>query len=63
MNDIDFPYTHDLNALRNLLPDSWPVRADLADLTEWVVQARYRGEWPEPSAAEFRCRGLYVDMK
>ncbi len=55
LEKIDFPYTHDLNALRNLLPDSWPVRADdadLADLTGWVVQARYPGEWPEPSATD-----------
>ena len=55
LEGIDFPYTHDLNALRNLLPDSWPVGADdagLADLTGWVVQARYPGEWPEPSAAD-----------
>ena len=44
LEGIDFPFTHDLNALRNLLPDSWPVRADLADLTGWVVQARYPGE-------------------
>ncbi len=49
---IDFPFTHDLNALRNLLPDSWPVRVDLAELTGWAVQARYPGEWPEPSAAD-----------
>ena len=52
LEGIDFPYTHDLNALRNLLPDSWPVRADLADLTGWAVQARYPGEWPEPSAGD-----------
>ncbi|MCY3990242.1 MAG: HEPN domain-containing protein [Caldilineaceae bacterium] len=46
---IDFPFTHDLNALRNLLPASWSVRtehADLAGLTEWAVQTRYPGEWP-----------------
>ncbi|MCY3905167.1 MAG: HEPN domain-containing protein [Caldilineaceae bacterium] len=45
---IDFPFTHDLNALRNLLPASWTVRAehvDMAELTEWAVQARYPGEW------------------
>ena len=29
---IDFPFTHDLNALCNLLPASWPVRADDPDL-------------------------------
>ena len=55
LEGIDFPFTHDLNALRNLLPDSWPVRvehADLAELTGWAVQARYPGEWPEPSAAD-----------
>ena len=52
LEGIDFPFTHDLNALRNLLPDSWPVRADLADLTGWAVQARYPGEWPEPSAGD-----------
>jgi len=28
LEGIDFPFTHDLNALRNLLPDSWSVRAD-----------------------------------
>ncbi|MYH63056.1 MAG: HEPN domain-containing protein [Caldilineaceae bacterium SB0675_bin_29] len=52
LEGIDFPFTHDLNALRNLLPDSWPVRADLAELTGWAVQARYPGEWPEPSVAD-----------
>ena len=46
LEGIGFPFTHDLNALRNLLPDSWPVRADLAELTGWAVQARYAGEWP-----------------
>ena len=48
LDGIDFPFTHDLNALRNLLPASWTVRAenvDMAELTEWAVQARYPGEW------------------
>ena len=52
LEGLDFPFTHDLNALRNLLPDSWPVRADMAELTGWAVQARYPGEWPEPSVAD-----------
>ena len=37
LEGIDFHFTHDLNALRNLLPDSWTVRvepADMAELTE-----------------------------
>ena len=41
---------HDLDALRNLLPGSWSVRdthPDLAELTEWAVETRYPGDWPE----------------
>lgn len=55
LEEIDFPYTHDLNVLRNLLPDSWILRADhseLADLTEWAVEARYPGEWPEATESD-----------
>ena len=55
LEEIDFPYTYDLNALRNLLPDSWTLRADhadLAELTEWAVEARYPGEWPEATESD-----------
>ena len=55
LEEIDFPYTHDLNALRNLLPDSWPVRVDHPDLTQlnqWAVEARYPGEWPEATDSD-----------
>jgi HEPN domain-containing protein len=47
--EIDFPFRHDLDALRNLLPEGWEVKrqhADLAELTEWAVEARYPGDWP-----------------
>lgn len=57
LEGIDVPFTHDLDALRNLLPESSPVRvahADLAELTEWGVEARYPGDWPEPSEADAR---------
>lgn len=50
LEGIDFPFTHDLNALSNLLPESWPFspdHSDLADLTEWAVEARYPGDWPQ----------------
>ena len=36
LEGVDFPFTHDLNALRNLLPDSWPVRADQVGCTGQV---------------------------
>ena len=41
--EIDFPRTHDLNVLRNLVPESWQLKAahsDLASLTEWAAEAR-----------------------
>ena len=48
--EIDFPRTHDLDALQNLVPESWQLKAmhpDLAPLTRWAVDARYPGEMPE----------------
>jgi HEPN domain-containing protein len=51
----DFPKSHDLDALRNLLPDDWRIKtvsSDLADLTEWAVEARYPGQWPEASSPD-----------
>lgn len=46
----DYPWRHDLDALRNMLPDDWLVKRehpDLARLTEWAVEARYPGDWAE----------------
>ena len=67
LEEMDFPFRHDLDALRNLLPDTWPVRrehGDLAQLTEWAVEARYPGDWEEPTAmdaeqAVLQARGVY----
>lgn len=55
--DRDFPRTHNLDALRNLLPGDWAVRreeVDLAPLTAWAVEARYPGDWPEATPADGR---------
>ncbi|MEE9295108.1 MAG: HEPN domain-containing protein [Phycisphaerae bacterium] len=52
---IDFPKTHDLDALRNLIPWGWRVKTeydDLAELSEWAVQARYPGDWAEASESD-----------
>jgi HEPN domain-containing protein len=54
---IPFPFRHDLDALRNLLPDGWTVKGqypDLAELTEWAVEARYPGDWPEATGDDAR---------
>jgi HEPN domain-containing protein len=37
---VDFPWRHDLDALRNLVSDGWRLKADhpdLASLTEWAM--------------------------
>jgi HEPN domain-containing protein len=52
---IDFPRRHDLDALRNLIPTGWQLTAehsDLASLTEWAVEARYPGDWPDVVEAD-----------
>lgn len=49
---IDFPRSHDLDRLRALLPndcDTYSLDLDNSGLTEWAVQARYPGDWPEAS--------------
>ena len=55
LEGIEFTFTHDLDALRNRLPASWSVRTthdDLAELTEWAVETRYPGDWPQPTDAD-----------
>ena len=50
LEDIAFPFTHDLDALRNRLPESWPVHtthSDLAELTQRAVETRYPVDWPK----------------
>jgi HEPN domain-containing protein len=52
---VEFPKTHDLDALRGLVPDGWTViatDADLAALTEWSVESRYPGNWPEATGSD-----------
>jgi HEPN domain-containing protein len=50
-----FPRTHDLELLRSLVPIDLEIRAsDLAPLTEYAVEARYPGDWPELTEREAR---------
>ena len=52
---IDFPRTHDLNILRNLVPESWHLKTahpDLSDLTRWAVEARYPEDMREATKAD-----------
>ena len=52
---IDFPKTHDLDALHKLVPDGWKLKTeipDLSELSEWSVEARYPGLWPDATQEE-----------
>ena len=49
-NGVDFPRTHDLDHLRTLIPEECVVHgtmADLSTLSEYAVDARYPGNWPD----------------
>lgn len=51
---IDFRRTHDLNVLRDLLPESSHLKTalpNLGDLNRWAVGARYPDEVQEPTQA------------
>lgn len=53
--EIDFPWRHDLDALRNLIPQGWQIKwdhPDLAELTEWAVEARYPGDRPDATESD-----------
>jgi HEPN domain-containing protein len=52
---IDFPKTHDVEVLINLVPRGWLVKGCIGNasiLTEWAVEARYPGNWPEATEDE-----------
>lgn len=54
---VGFPLRHDLDQLRNLIPAGWPLKQEhpnLGDLTEWAVEARYPGNWPDATDADAR---------
>lgn len=52
---LEFPRTHDLDLLLNLMPDDWTLHdqsIDLTRLSEWAVEARYPGDWPEATVED-----------
>lgn len=47
---IEFPFRHDLDLLRTLLPDGWTLKktpTGLGALSAWAVRGRYPGDLPE----------------
>jgi HEPN domain-containing protein len=54
---LDYPRRHDLDLLLMLIPVDWSVRneqVDLARLTEWSMEARYPGDWPDATDEDAR---------
>lgn len=52
-----FPFRHDLDELRDHLPPGWQVsnaHPDLSMLTQWAVEGRYPGNWPEATDVDVR---------
>ncbi len=55
--DIEVPYHHNLDGLRDLLPLSWRGKIThpaLKDLTDWAVEARYPGDSPDATLEDAR---------
>jgi len=55
--EVNFPKNHDLDRLRDLIPDGWQVKEtfpDLAELTIWAVESRYPGDAPDVVEHEAR---------
>lgn len=67
LEQIRFPRTHDLNTLLDTLPEGWAVKNEhenLTELNDWIIHARYLGDWPEPVyedavVAESLARSIY----
>jgi HEPN domain-containing protein len=48
--EVEFPFTHDLDRLREIVPPDWQVKAtfpNLYALSVWAVEARYPGDMPQ----------------
>ena len=58
LEGMDFPHIHDLDRLRDSLPEGWPVKKthpDLAWLTGCVMESAHPGDWPELTGADASC--------
>jgi len=53
--EVNFPKSHDLDRLRDLIPDGWKFKEkfpDLAELTIWAIESRYPGNTPDVVESE-----------
>jgi HEPN domain-containing protein len=55
--EIPFPHTHDLDRVRELIPEGWEIKEkfpELYDLSVWAVDSRYPGHTPDVVEYEAR---------
>jgi HEPN domain-containing protein len=54
---MNFPKTHDLDLIRELIPAGWKIKErfpQLYDLSIWAVESRYPGHTPDVTEGEAR---------
>lgn len=54
---VDFPFTHDLDRLRDLLPEGWAIKRAFPDpevLSGWAIEPRYPGDVVEATLNDAR---------
>jgi len=54
---IRYPFSRDLDDIRDLIPQSWDVvtaHPDLSSLRKWATVGRYPGNWPETTDKDAR---------
>jgi HEPN domain-containing protein len=54
---IGYPFRHDLDEVRDLIPAGWDVvinHPNLSDLTQWATVGCYPGNWPEATDQDAR---------
>lgn len=52
---IQYPFSHNLNAIRDLIPAGWRVKTEhpnLGGLTTWAILGRYPTDLPEATMAD-----------
>jgi HEPN domain-containing protein len=65
VRQVEFPRTHDLDLLFGMVPPESMVRTaslDLAELSEWAVEARYPGDWPDATPEDARQAVLVAEQ-
>jgi HEPN domain-containing protein len=63
--DMNFPKTHDLDHIRELIPEGWEVKEkfpELYELSVWAVESRYPGHTPDVVEHEARETLLLAEM-